>query len=390
MTTPAWRASLRPASLRGVPFEVETGSLKGGRRNVAHEYPQRDRGYVEDLGRRNRTFSLVAFVIGDDWAARRDRLIAACEQGGTARLVHPVYGVLSVAVDEYEVEVSTDAGRQARFAITFTEAGDLQFPTGDTSTSADLQASADTADTAAAEAFAAEFSTDGAPGFVLADAIAGVSAAVADIRKAMLRMGGTALADPAAVATALVELEAQASALIATPAELASDVARVLGELGVLAVLDAITADAGAVTAGTAGTPTEQQALDNTAALRRLVIRAGLVASARLVAAATFASYDEAIGLRDGLADKLASEAEAADDATFEALSDLRTALVADVELRAAELVRLREHVAPAVTSTLELAQDLYGDGTREAEIEARNAPPHPGFVVGALIVADA
>ena len=64
-----WRDTLQPASFRGVPFEVDDMSAKFGRRNVEHAYPQRDRGFVEDLGRAGRRFSVVGFVLGDDWRA---------------------------------------------------------------------------------------------------------------------------------------------------------------------------------------------------------------------------------------------------------------------------------------------------------------------------------
>ena len=45
---------LQKASFRGVPFEVTSASLTAGRRTVVHEYPQRDKPYVEDLGRASR------------------------------------------------------------------------------------------------------------------------------------------------------------------------------------------------------------------------------------------------------------------------------------------------------------------------------------------------
>jgi prophage DNA circulation protein len=104
----------------------------------------------------------------------------------------------------------------------------------------------------------------------------------------------------------------------------------------------------------------------------------------------TFASYDEAIAVRDRFAERMAAEAETAtDDDAFDALIALRLALVGDVNLRAAALVHLRTVPIPVVTSTLEIAAALYADGTREAEVEARNRPPHPGFVTGSIVVAD-
>lgn len=387
MSLPEWRRRLRPASLRGVKFEVDSLSIKGGRRNVKHEYPQRDRGYVEDLGLKLRDTPIVGFVIGDDWQTRIESLIAACERGGPARLEHPVFGVLSVAVESYDVEIASTDGRMAKITLELVEAGDLQFPTGESSTSAALATASSSAQAATSAAFVATFSTAG-PGFVAAAAVAQVSAQVANARKALLRAGSNALANPAALAVALDELEAQAAALVATPAALVTQTAAVFEQLDGLAILAKLAANAGQVSAGTAATPTEQQILDNAAAVQRLWIRSALVAACALVSTATFESYDEAIALRDTLAAGLDAEAESADDDTFEALSALRLALASDVELRAAELVRLRSWTIPGVTSTLQAAQDLYGDGSREAEIEARNLPPHPGFLSGSITVA--
>ena len=44
--------NLRPASFRGVAFEVGSHSESGGRRVELHEYPLRDAPYAEDLGKK--------------------------------------------------------------------------------------------------------------------------------------------------------------------------------------------------------------------------------------------------------------------------------------------------------------------------------------------------
>ena len=49
--TKTWE-NLRPASFRGVAFEVESHSESGGRRIELHEYPLRDTPYAEDLGKK--------------------------------------------------------------------------------------------------------------------------------------------------------------------------------------------------------------------------------------------------------------------------------------------------------------------------------------------------
>lgn len=75
----AWRDELRPASFRGVSFYVEGGTLTFGRRLAIHEYPQREKPYVEDLGKKARVYRLEAFVLGPDYMKDRDALIDALE-----------------------------------------------------------------------------------------------------------------------------------------------------------------------------------------------------------------------------------------------------------------------------------------------------------------------
>lgn len=89
---------LLPASFRGVPFEVTSGSLRAGRRTVVHEYPQRDKPYVEDLGKATRQITIEAFVVGDDYIARGTALLAEIEKPGSGALIHPWLGEMTVTV----------------------------------------------------------------------------------------------------------------------------------------------------------------------------------------------------------------------------------------------------------------------------------------------------
>ena len=81
-----WRDDLRPASFRGIHFFVAADSSRFGRRVVVHTYPQRDKPYVEDLGRRSREYQFDAFVIGPNYMEDRDAFIAACEEPGAGEL----------------------------------------------------------------------------------------------------------------------------------------------------------------------------------------------------------------------------------------------------------------------------------------------------------------
>lgn len=60
--------NLRPASWRGVPFQVDSTDMGAGRRTQLHEYPQRDKPWVEDLGRAAREVAFDGFVTGADYS----------------------------------------------------------------------------------------------------------------------------------------------------------------------------------------------------------------------------------------------------------------------------------------------------------------------------------
>ena len=132
----AWRDNLVQASFRGVEFQVdETEAPIAGRRLAVHEYPGRDEPFVEDLGRRTKRWTIEAFVIGDDYADARDRLIEACDTMGPGELVHPYLGALQVACESCELTERTREGRMARFALAFVEAGENQYPSAAANTS---------------------------------------------------------------------------------------------------------------------------------------------------------------------------------------------------------------------------------------------------------------
>lgn len=118
-----WKQSLRPSSFRGVPFHVDAAGRAGGRRNHVFEFPKRDTPYTEDLGRRARKFPATAYLIGEDYAQRRDQLVAALEREGPGLLVHYTFGTHNVCVESYSVIERRDRGRFCEVEMQFVEAG---------------------------------------------------------------------------------------------------------------------------------------------------------------------------------------------------------------------------------------------------------------------------
>lgn len=123
-----WRSRLRPASFRGVPFYVTEAAGEGGRRVALFEFPQRDTPYAEDLGRKQRLFNIVGYVLGNRYPDVRDRLITACEAPGPGALIHPYIGEVQVVCTSLQYREAEEEGAIARFQIAFAESGTTRAP----------------------------------------------------------------------------------------------------------------------------------------------------------------------------------------------------------------------------------------------------------------------
>ncbi len=156
-----WIKNYLPGSFRGVPFFIRSHTFTSGRRNAEHQFPGDNRVEIEDLGRGRRRYSLSAYLIGDDYFPDRDRFIAALEQGGPGRLVHPYLGVLTVNLDgEFSSSETTREGRMVRFEIKFVSGSDETLVQVERNTTADLSSGAAEMKDANSEDFAEKYTTD--------------------------------------------------------------------------------------------------------------------------------------------------------------------------------------------------------------------------------------
>lgn len=390
-----WRDNLREASFRGVQFHYLEAGGEGGRRIARHLYPLRDLPYQEDLGRKERSFTLRAFVLGETYHLQRDRLIKALEAKGPGILSHPYQGEVSVVCTSYRRTETTREGGMAAFSLTFEEAGENVFPSARPDTAERLRGSATAASTAVEEAFSAAFTVEGVPAFVEDDGVLTLETLDADLRQRIDR-----LAAPAG--EVLVELEAmqqQQRALLRTPSLLAGRVTSLLSRFASLSPLSGFVpppfglslfgADLPSIPAGTASR--SRQAV-NRAAIIDLIRRSGVIEAARQAAGGLFDSDRDALALRDtlfnALEDLIFAAGDAGDDPAFTALSNLQAAVTRDLTTRAADLTRLVPVTPLATVPALALAGRLYGDDLgailgRAANIGARNKIRHPGFLTG-------
>lgn len=380
--------NLRPASFRGVPFEVQEVNGTAGRRTELHEYPKRDKPFAEDNGRAARTLRFDAFVVGADYVAKANALLAALEQPGPGTLVHPWLGTLTVSQDQQANVTFGGALGFAKFSLNFVESGELTFPTALSSTASQSRLAATNLETVTASDFAKVFTVDSFPDFVEQEATAALTRAMA------LVAGGTVpglgdLGYPSAVASVLPT----ALALLRNPASLAQVVISALGVAGqagnglrwlslAQSLLRLAQNSVWAVPrAPVVYTPARYQSYLNTMATNTLMRQAALAQAVGVSSLVETTVYDDTLALRNGLTAALDAEALQASDTTFEALQTARTAVWRDLTDRSRDGARLTTSTPLETTPSLVLAYDLYEDASREGEIVTRNAIRNPGFV---------
>ncbi len=388
----SWRDLLQPASFRGVPFKVESADGSGGRRAETHEYPMRDTPWTEDLGRKARIGSLNAYVLGADYMAARDALIAALEAAGAGTLVHRYWGELQVVITDYRISESSGEGGIARFSISFAEAGSQTFPAARTDTAEALASQVDKIRAAAQKTYADTHLVDGLPGWV-------ADSAIGDFERALGAIDAlTTQLTPDLSLLAEIQLDAgrvadTVSDLIRVPVDAASaigDRIRALAQIpsrpvNAFAALSTLFGHDSAP-AATATTPSNRQAEANRVATAALVRQLAVAEAAGLLQSADFDSATAAAEARDTVLAAIDGEAEATtDDALFRELSALAAASTRAVAARSDSLARIGTVSFPATLPALVVAHRVYGDATRADEIVSRNQVRHPGFVPGGV-----
>lgn len=399
----AWIDSYRPASFRGVPFFVESHDSEHGRRQVIHEFAQRDTPYTEDLGRSARTYSIEAYLVGDDYPAQRDRLIAAAEAGGVGELVHPYYGNLQVKCGSIKVRESSDELRMCRVQLSFAESGQLEYPAAAEDPVRAVAGAANGMLSAAAKGFAGRFTVAGVSSFVASAGALQVGGLSSILQSLPINAAQTQLQGVAEFFQRARSLADTAVSLLSVPATLAGEVTGLISSVrDVFGVRgwDALTTIRDAFTApytGPLDTPNRRQLQVNTDSLSALVRQAAVGELARFAVLQTqpaelvsdlvesFRTRDEAVAARDVLT--AAIDAEMEDPVTgedeFVALTDLLAAVVRNVPGPDLQLPRLATVTPPATLPSLVLAYRLYGDAGRDTEIADLNRIRHPGFVPG-------
>ena len=425
-------AQLKPASFRKIPFFVQSGNARFGRRNATHEYPFRDTPWVEDLGRSVRRINVTGFLVGDDVIAQREKLIAACEQPGSAKggeLVHPTLGVLQVALMDFSTTEHYQQGRVFEIQFSFIEQGQRLFPSSAASAPAAATADAAAMDESSIQAF--------------------TKRAVAALQQGAA-VANAAAREASAFAAQAIQIGTDATSLFNMAVSLPGEFGRLLGQLKGITLGQVLPSAAGASlqsligaaashrvaissaaadlnTAGTALGPattsafaTASQSLaeavraaaptpgDAVRAMLALIAyppvvdgygaaltaqqsagdtfrRAAVAATARSAAEYQPASVDDAVAVRSVVLGAIDAEVTQAgdqgEDGVYTSLRSIRAGTVRALNAAGAGLPTLVTITIPLPQPSLVLAQRLYRDLTRADELVTRANPRHPAFM---------
>lgn len=387
MRAPTFFSSLRQASFRGVPFEVDDVEASGGRRVVLHEYPLRDTPYSEDLGRRARDIRVRGYIIQGrmyDYASARAGLLKALEAYGPGELVHPWHGEVRVVVDDYRLRETTEQGGLLELDIRFREAGQLTNPAATT----DTAQSVTTAATSVRQALKDSFLLTFAPALERLDSLAGVLDEAVGLAMDYLGLPQSLMA------TGLARMQS----LLATPAALFDALSGLFGDLlGNRNEGTAVTTASGtaARTSSRAVIAASSDALERLLGgsavitspagrvLRDMVAQVVVVEAAASTAHTDYTTADDALADRDAVVESLDTIEPVAGDSVFRCLAGLRRAVVTDLTTRGAELPRVRSVTLPGTVPALVAAYRIHADAGRADEIVSRNRIRHPGRVPG-------
>ena len=382
---------LRPASFRKIPFQVDSSEFETGRRTQVHEYPQRDKPFAQDMGRRTREIEFVAFVIGPDYVEKANALLGAIEEYGSGALVHPWLGTLNVNV--LSCRVSFDRGLGvARFNLAFVESGALMFPSSAQSSAALSRIASAKLETASVSRFAQVFKILGMINNVAQFALTTYGKALYILSNPVF-----ALANMIGFGSLPGNLNSLGS-LFSNIASLGWTFAGLLnlsvfGKSGnytdttLIPTIRGLTRMAIDQNMAQPDTPvyttaTTAQININNAAILANTRQLLLVQAVGLSSYLTCSIYDDTLALKNELAAALDAEALLTDsDDLYQAIMSARAAMWEDLTARSRDSARLSTIVPSDVLPALAIAYDYYEDAGRDLEIVARNKLPNPGFI---------
>lgn len=407
----AWKDRLQPASFRGVGFFVKTDEAEFGRRQVMHVAALVDVPSLEDLGRSADVFQVEGYLVGDDYDLQLAQLIKAIrDTPGEGRLVHPHFGDRSVGASGFRVRHDNAEGRMCRFTVSFAEAGELGQPSITIDSPNVLAARSEDIQEASRDSFLERFGVDGFPQFVRESVIDQLNQ-MSDFLASPGDFSNTLFSDSTSVFGAVGEFVTGDSDLIPAFQQSVARFSRNIGSLvsspaelavSLTSLISGIRRSFGSSSSSILGslynlfpsspprrtiglTPSRAQVIANTESVAQLVNQAVVAELAVVVVSKDYQTFDEAIESRDSLAELIDQQSEITpSDEVYTQLTQARAEVIQGLPRADQDTSRLVPYTPPSTKPALVIAQALYDDAKREADIVRRNSVRHPGFVTGA------
>ena len=365
----------------------------------------------------------------------RKNLIVACEASGDGELIHPTLGRLRVSLLDIEVSEQWDEGRVFKIRFTFLEGGQRIFPGNTTSTPDDVDSKSKDANDKIKQDFAkrvaASLRSGAAAVMAAVNAVQKYSRMVqglindaTNIKNLVLNAGsllqaasgqssgrrfsGGSVLTPTAqtplqqrgagsaamtqVNVASKNLITSATALSGTTTDAFSSAVQTLVASALAAAVnpaDGLRVMAAAAVFSPAIIPASDAVGINintvTKATADLCRRSAVIAMAQASSTYQPVSYDDAVNVRAWVTELIDAEIDLAgeqnEDATFNALFDLRTAVVLDLIARGGSMSKMVQFNTPESLPATVLAHRLYGDISRVDELVEYAKPIHPAFM---------
>lgn len=406
-----FREELRPASFRGISFEIADDDGAGGRRWVRHEYPGREEPGHEDMGGKGRAFSFRAIVIGDGFVANAKALADAFQQKGPGSLIHPHHGEMQVVVTDWRDSHSIDAIGMVSFNVSV----ERYYGTGGIAvlenTAQNLTIASDGMFDLASGDFLDSLAEGLFPDFVTKDGLTrmrtvigtaqslfsnyGLSSSFTgfntDSLLAFIGLDGSLVEQVISLFKGTAETARTQSVPVigSTTAAVALNSVESVDQVKLIKAL-ATLSETNVDSPITPNSPSRAAIVQNAAAITTLTQASALAAAGSVARYASYESQEQAMEVRDLMADKLTTLRDRQLTVGLligaRATTDMLVAVTEDINDQLGRLPRTVRIQTKALRSSLAIANRMYGSNQatifdRADDIVARNRIAHPGFV---------
>lgn len=381
-----WLERYRQASFRNVEFFIKSHTVTGGRRLAKHSFPNNDDTFYEDMGLKEKKFTIDAYIVADDYFEARNNFEDALNAEGSGQLVHPYRGTIEVFVDDFSLTETTDEGRVARFSISFVLASAETLTVETLWTSEQLLVKKTSLLDAIHKAFTDAYNAMSLAVNKLNALVEALDAIDSVLEDAKLLM------QPYAEFQAIISNAKGKLIAIALDAEDLYKTFKDIIDFGTDTTQDVKPTSANAFaqftsllasldrTESSTGLEQEEQII----ALQNKI---SLASCASLLLSVEFASADDAQDALDAYITKLdfVIEDPTTTDEEYIAFVELRTVLYNIIQQQAMQLAKLKTIVLVETTPSLTVSNSLYGSVSQEEELVQRNKVRHPAFVPGGV-----